>query len=173
MKFKLFTKESKADAKKEPVKNSKQNNMEVEVEEDEDEQTMNMDDAYVETEDGAKIPLEELVSAYKSRKETQRNVLNEDDEVDVDGESVKVSELMAAYQSTNAVDPQDDDAEPVVDEAKQNVQNAKADPKNFGKVKKAVQNSEGEAPKPDVSTRADRIARGKERYSKTVKQEVK
>lgn len=164
MKFKLFSKEQKA---AEPVHNSKENTMD-----EREEQTMNMDDAYVETEDGAKIPLDELVSAYKSQKDSQRNVLNMEDEVDVDGESVKVSELISAYQSANAVDPQDDDAEPVVDEAKQNgaVQNAKSNPENMKRVQKAVQNAEGDAPAPNISTRSDRIARGKARYSKTVPQ---
>ena len=161
MRFKLFS-SKQDDGGTAPV--AKQNSAA-----EADEQTLNMDEAYVETEDGEKIPVAELISAYKERANTSDEpaMLNADDEVDVgEGEMVKVSELLSAYQNVNAEPPQDDAAEPAVDEAKQR--------ENATKVRKAVANADPEGEAPNISTREDRVAQGQLRYGKKVaQQEVK
>jgi hypothetical protein len=116
------------------------------------------------------IALADAIAAYKKQQETEQApaMLNADDEVDVDGKKVKVSELMNAYKNMsekpaeNAEPLQTDEAEPVVDEQKQ-VQNS---------VNKTVKNSaQGVTDTPViVETKEDRLAAGKARYSSTVAQ---
>ncbi len=136
----------------------------------------NVDDAYIELDNGDRVPLSEMISAYKDR----GNMMNMDDEVDVDGTKVPMKELYEAYTSrgekTNAEDPTDTAAEEVVDESKQDrglANSTKTKPKktekkgdNFKKVENAADQS-GDA-KPIVETSEDRLARGKARYSRTV-----
>jgi hypothetical protein len=130
----------------------------------------------VEMENGEKVPVSEMVAAYKARKNMDpdgEKMLNMDDEVDVDGEMVKVSDLVGCYQNReNAEPPTDTPAEEVVDESKQ-MQNAAPVKKpvkpikndNFKKVENAAAIG-AEPVKPQINTKSERLARGKERYSK-------
>ena len=122
----------------------------------------NMEGAYLEV-DGEKIPLEEAVAAYKQSKENEATVIGPEDSIDVDGNPVTGAELAAACKAMrsaeNAEPPADTPAEPVV---KENAKPKEKKNKHF----KALENASRETPeqKPDISTKADRIARGKARY---------
>lgn len=141
------------------------------------EEGVNMDDAYIELDNGDRVPLSEMISAYKDR----GNMMNMEDEVDIDGTKVPMKEIYDAYTASgskkNAEDPTDTAAEEVVDEAKQerglaNSASAKTDKKaekkteNFKKVENAADKT-GDT-KPIIETAEDRLARGKSRYSRTV-----
>lgn len=131
-------------------------------------------DAVVQLEDGTEVTLAALMEAYKASKapaEEEPAMLNADDEVDVDGERVKVGDMINAYTAgcakKNAEPPQDIEA---AEEGlpKENAPKAKVN----SAIRKAV--SEGsmatfEAP----LTKSDRLERGAARYGKTVKQEVR
>jgi hypothetical protein len=146
-----------------------------EPEEDKKDEVINSGD-YVEIGNSEKVPVEELIENWKNRKNAENNesgnLLNAEDEVDIDGQKVKVSELVQAYSDKpsceNAETPINDDAEEVVDEAKQ-MQNSK--PKkpvkndNFKKVENAA-HIDAAPGKPNICTKEDRLKRGKERYSK-------
>jgi hypothetical protein len=140
-------------------------------------ENMDMDDAYVEMENGDRVPVSEMMQAYRAacERENGGTMLNMDDEVDVDGERVPVKALYDAYMSRNEAEnaeaPQDVDAEDVVDETKQerglkNAKSGKDD--NFKKVENSARKS-GETSSPEIDTRATRLARGAERYSRAVK----
>lgn len=130
--------------------------------------------------DGSQVTLGELVEAYKSSGTGES--LDMDDEVDVDGQTVRVSDLVAAWQTKgncfgkpkkNAEDPTNDPAELPVDPTKQSRTNAA--PASETKVNSALRAA---AAKPgddlggdkQYQTREDRIARGKARYSRAVPQ---
>ena len=140
-----------------------------------------MDDAYVELDNGDRVPLSEMISAYKDR----ANMVSMDDEIEMDnGEKVPMKELYDAYtargKKTNAEKPTDTAAEKVVDESKQERglanstktkdagKNGKDGKKteNFTKVENAA--SQTGDTKSIIETVEDRLARGKARYSRTV-----
>ncbi|MGO8695985.1 MAG: hypothetical protein ACLQMF_20165 [Rectinemataceae bacterium] len=127
--------------------------------------------------DGSQATLGELVEAYRSAGGGES--LSMDDEVDVDGQSVSVSDLVAAYQSkgtppkNNAEDPTNDPAELPVDPAKQARTNAAA--AGVARVNSKLAEAARKAgdqlgEKPGYQTKADRIALGKARYSRAVSQ---
>ena len=135
-------------------------------------------DAVVQLEDGTEVTLAALMEAYKAAKtpeaptaEEEPAMLNADDEVDVDGERVKVGDMINAYTAgcakKNAEPPQDIEA---AEEGlpKENAPKAKVN----SAVRKAVTAgamATFEAP----LTKTDRLERGAARYGKTVKQEVR
>jgi hypothetical protein len=134
-------------------------------------------DAVVQLEDGTEVTLAALMEAYKAAKtpeaptaEEEPAMLNADDEVDVDGERVKVGDMINAYTAgcakKNAEPPQDEEA---AEEGlpKENSPKAKVN----SVLRRAIQAGNVatfEAP----ITRSERLERGSARYSKTVKQEV-
>lgn len=126
----------------------------------------NMEGAYLEV-DGEKIPVEEAMAAYRQKKENEATVIGPDDTIDVDGEQVTGAELVAACkamrEASNAEPPQDTPAEPVV---KDNSKGKEKKNKNF----KALENAANTAPeiKPDINTKSERVARGKQRYGTVV-----
>lgn len=158
MKIKLF--------QKKPVEKKKENALEGED---------LAPDAVVQLEDGTEVTLAALMEAYKAAKEEpaaeEPAMLNADDEVDVDGERVKVSEMINAYTAgcakKNAEPPQD---EPAAEEGLPKENAAKPVVNSAFREKVKAQKVEAfEAP----VTRDERLAAGAARYSKTVKQEVK
>ena len=110
-----------------------------------------------------------------------------DDMVDVDGQQVQVSELVAAFEAgkgagaetaapevaENAEAPTDTAAEPVVDESKQGTSRTNSAPV-LRKVNVALRNAAaqaGESAGEDhPETRTERLDRGASRYSKAVPQ---
>jgi hypothetical protein len=133
---------------------------------------LNMEGAMIETEDGQQISLEEAVNAYKTMKENgggqqKPKTLTMQDTVDVDGEMINVSDLVAACGAVkqNAEPPQDVVAEDVVDDPnKTAVQNSKPQKKanHFKIVKNAAERTQEE--RVLVNTKTDRLKRGRERY---------
>jgi hypothetical protein len=136
--------------------------------------------------DGEEIPMEELEAAYKAKKkneieeeEKKKNAvqkINAGDEVEIDGKKVKANDLYNAYKAgcakQNAEPATDEDLEKVVDEQKQNsLKNSGDDPANFKKIQNAINSDDSF--NPGIQTRDDRLKHGHQRYSKTVKQEVK
>ena len=135
---------------------------------------------------GGQATLAELIAAYKATPGAQEP-LDMDDMVDVDGQQVQVSELVAAFESgkgagaetpaapevaENAEAPTDAPAEPVVDTAKQGSVRTNSAP--VRRVNQALRNA---AAKPGESagedhpeTRTERLDRGASRYSKAVAQ---
>ena len=135
---------------------------------------------------GGQATLAELIAAYKATPGAQEP-LDMDDMVDVDGQQVQVSELVAAFESgkgagaetpaapevaENAEAPTDAPAEPVVDTAKQGSVRTNSAP--VRRVNQALRNA---AAKPGESagedhpeTRTERLDRGASRYSKAVPQ---
>ena len=148
-----------------------------------------MEEGYVMKEDGSKMPLEELVSAYRemsAAKMENGRMYNMEDMVNVDGEEVSIEEMMNVVMKNpgmhenaddtdeeimdNAVDPMDDDLEDVIDETRQNSKPTKERAReNMRRVKNAA-SRESEPVKPNVDTRIDRINRGKARYGTPVRQ---
>lgn len=141
---------------------------------------LEMSNAYVEMENGEKVPLEEAMNAYKAAKERENaeseNVMNMEDEVELDtGEKVKVADLMKAYaaekEMENAEPPTDTTADEAVDEDKQkpftNSASGKKKPVNKELKNAAAQGGEFA---PAVQTRAQRIKAGTAKYSSTVAQ---
>jgi len=140
-----------------------------------EEEKVNIDDAIVEI-DGEKVPLSEVIAAYKEEKtaggdeggEDQGNVINPDDEVDIDGQKVLASELIASYQrrasKANAEPPTDTKAEEVVDETKQKSNTKKDKPnENFKNLNNAIKNSFEEF-SITVQSKDERIKAGKKKY---------
>lgn len=136
------------------------------------EQMQNMEGAYIELEDGQKVPLEEAVNAYKAAKENQEKevenekVIGPDDEVDVEGEMVTGAELIAACgaMKKNAEPVQDEKAEEVVEEQSTMKNSIKKPKKSFFKVvKNACERTEEF--KTSHELKSDRFKRGKENYS--------
>lgn len=150
---------------------------EEEMENEEDGETMS-DDAYVELDNGTQIPVSELINNWKADQKRKRQLknapVNMDDEIDVgDGKRVSVKELVGCYTRTNAEPPQDEEAEDLVDENKQessaitNSRRSKPKPnRNFSLIKNASQDPEANGIA--ISTKDARIARGKERYGRPV-----
>jgi hypothetical protein len=136
---------------------------------EEEEEVIENADGYVEI-DGKQVPLEELIKVYQAERAEESTMLNADDEVEVKGKRVKVGDMINAYKNRKSDDTMEneidggleEDAEEVVDEAKQ-MQNSKA-----RKVKKLI--NQGEDVKPNIKTSADRIAAGRARYGSPVKQ---
>lgn len=146
-----------------------------------EEEKINIDDAILEIE-GDKVPLSEVITAYKEEKaeegqmnaeeenpvvdeEDGSNIINPDDEIDIDGNKVLASELIASYQrrmsKANAEPPTDTQAEPTVDEKLQK-ENSKPN-KHF----KALTNSVKEGYTGIdliVNTKAERCKVGKQKY---------
>lgn len=162
VKIKLF--------RKKPLKNEAPKEPEVE-----EEVVENADSGVIELEDGTQIPVAEAIEMYKAKKaeelDNSGEVLNMDDEIEVDGEKVSVKELMAACGKgeamENAEPAQDDEAEDVVDETRQN-----SAPKSK-KVNKQVKNSamRDQAPvERNLNTASSRLDRGKSRYGSKVEQ---
>jgi hypothetical protein len=165
MGFKLFLNKGKeeADAKKRknelPPPEPEENDEDVEV------------DGYVEMENGEKVPMNELVAAYN---EKMKNAEEEDkkydmeDEVVVNGETMKVKDLVAACgygtQQENAEAPTDEKAEDVVDEKKQISNSKKEKNENFRKVANAAKGDDGPVER-NVNTATKRLERGKQRYT--------
>lgn len=142
---------------------NKEEEKKEEVKENEATEKEEMDNAsaVVEMEDGSSIPLEELVSMYKSKKENEckeNSTLSPEDEIEIDGEKVKIADLIAMVKTKeNAEPPTDTPAEEVVDEKKQ-MANSK-----FNIVRNAA-STEAKIQKPMINTKAGRLEKGKERY---------
>ena len=158
MKFKLLAKKK--------VKNEEPDKKPEEKEEE----VQNMEpDAMVEMENGEKVPVSEMVEAYKNRQNMEpdgEKMLNMEDEVDVDGEMVKVSDLVSCYQKReNAEPPTDEKAEEVVSVNNSAPVKKEAKNEHFKNVQNAA-NIDAAPVKPQINTKSERLARGKERYSK-------
>ena len=136
---------------------------------------------------GGQATLAELIAAYKATPGAQEP-LDMDDMVDVDGQQVQVSELVAAFEAgkgagaetpaapevaENAEAPTDAPAEPVVDTAKQGASRNNSAPAKRT-VNVALRNAAaqpGESAGEDhPETRTERLDRGQSRYSKAVAQ---
>lgn len=127
---------------------------------------------------GTKVPLYELIEAYQMKQGQgggADNELSPEDEVALpDGSMVKVADLIANYTGgdegetlENAEAPQDTQAEPSVDEAKQksNAAPSKAKPTVNASLKNAARKPEGYNPAEGIDSASARLARGQERYS--------
>lgn len=137
------------------------------------------EDSYVEDmENGEKIPMSELVAAYKAKKENEckDTKMNMEDMVDVDGEKVSMKDLYDNYKSTKEVDnaepPTDTTAEESVDESLQNSTQQKTKKpvkpvmknKEFQKLENAV-DSQDPRKNMKINTKSERLKRGHNRYS--------
>lgn len=136
---------------------------------------MEVQDAIYVSAEGDEISMEELVNAYKNQKMAgQKTALNAEDEVEVDGEKVKVGDMYNAFKAgktaKNAELPTDTLAEEVVDETLQNTITNSAPVKK--PVNKDVKNAatQGAEFKSGVQTRKERLSLGSVRYGAPVKQ---
>ena len=131
-------------------------------------------DGVVQLPDGTEVPLSELVQMYKDKMTAENEggtVISPEDEIDIDGQKVSVADMINAcgYGKQNAEPPQDETAEPVVDEKKQmqNSVDSEKGKKNMQTVKNAA--AGGDFPQaPEYKTKDDRLAAGKLKYGKTV-----
>lgn len=165
-----------------PKKEKRVKNSEPEATEEKDEAVENMEevDGVVVLEDGTEVPMDELLNAYRQRKneeeETKENgtVFGVDDEVEIDGEKMTVRELMSAagYGETkeNEAELLDEEAEEVVDET---LQNSKPKKKPASRAVRNAAQADDKEFKPSISLEHSRLKNGKTRYGSTVKQEVK
>lgn len=147
-----------------------------------------VEEGYVMKEDGSKMPLEELVSAYREMKSANMEngrMYNMEEMVNVDGEEVSIEEMMNTVMKNpgmhenaededdtmeNEADLFDVDMEDVVDESLQNSKPAKKKGKeNMHRVRNAAM-KDAEPIKPNVDTQIDRLNRGKSRYGSPVQQ---
>lgn len=164
--IRIFKKAENADEKKSP-KQAK--NMDPPKEEE----VMENMDGMVEMPDGSEVPLEELIAMYKEKMTEKENMgtrYSAEDMIEVDGESMSIGDMINAcgYGKENAeMEPATQEAEPVVDEAKQK-QNSADGKKHFETVKKAA-NAGDDMPAPKLNTRSARLEAGKTRYGKVVK----
>ena len=135
---------------------------------------------------GGQATLAELIAAYKATPGAQEP-LDMDDMVDVDGQQVQVSELVAAFEAgkgagvetaapevaENAEAPTEAPAEPVVDTSKQGSTRTNSAPVrrtvNLALRNAAAQAGES-AGEDHPETRTERLDRGASRYSKAVSQ---
>jgi len=141
---------------------------------------------------GGEATLADLIAAYQSTPGAQEP-LDMDDYVDVDGQQVQVSELVAAYEAAqgteptsadteaqpaapdvaqNAEDPINTPAEDVVDEKKQasRANSAPAVRMVNTALRNAARQASDMAGEDHPETRTDRLERGASRYSKAVAQ---
>ena len=145
---------------------------------EEEETVDNADDAYIEV-DGEKVPVEEMVNAYKAsmenvdKDEDKENMLNMEDTVEIDGKEVTMQELYDNYSKgddkENAEPATDDPLEPAV---KENAADKKPDPKkkneNFRKIQNAADRG-APVDKPNIRTQTKRLSEGQSRYGSPVK----
>ena len=152
-----------------------------------DMENMEMEEGYVMTEDGEKMPIGELVEMYRESKanENAGRMYNEDDMVNVDGEEVSVKDMKAAMggmrknpgdhmdneadeeeDMENAVEPTSEPLEEVVDETLQNRKSRKNS--NMNRVRKAAKTPFDITP--GIDTEGERLKRGSERYGAPVNQ---
>lgn len=143
-------------------------------EEKEPEEELESESAVIEV-DGEMIPVAEAIAAYQKIKENEVVPLSPEDTVEIDGEQVTVAELVAACQAgkENVGEPKEVKAEEVVDEQMQKKNKVKPKEekknKNFTVLKNA---SEATAiPNPGLTSKADKLARGKLKYG-TAKKEA-
>jgi len=136
------------------------------------------DDAEVDI-NGTPVPLHELMAAYMEKQGTgEPAALADDDVVQLpDGQKVTIADLKASYGSgetealQNAEAPQDVQGAPVVDEKKQLSNSAPAKRVVNTALKNAATRGDAVDPRGDgMETSADRLDRGKARYSLPVKQ---
>ena len=161
--------------KETPVKKKKVQNAEPEEKED-DEEVVENATGYVENSKGEQVPISELIAMYNQKIANKCKVYNMDDEVEIDGKKMKVSELMAAIEEDeevveNAEPAQTDDAEEVVDETLQNATPDKpVKNETFKKVKNAAGKDGPEVKPHNLNTQSERFERGKARYGTPVAQ---
>lgn len=149
---------------------------------DGDEGMMVNDDTEVDV-NGTPVPLHELIAKYVESKGGEPAALSDEDMVALpDGSKVSVADLKAAWagggeamgeEMENAEPVQDEQGEPVVDEARQKSNSAPAKAKPT--VNTAMKNAAAKAgdafdPRGEVDTEQARLARGKARYSRNVDQ---
>lgn len=160
----------------------KRENADPPEEKKEEETVDNAEDAYIEV-DGEKVPVEEMVNAYKAsmsnaeedkeKENGKENMLNMEDTVEIDGKEVTMQELYDNYskddEKENAEPATDDPLEPAV---KENAANPKPDPKkkneNFRKIQNAADRGAA-VEKPNVRTQTKRLSEGQARYGSPVK----
>lgn len=168
MKFKIFKNKCKPTPEEEKKK-KKPNAVEPPPEEEMEE--VDSEASVIEV-NGEMIPLEEAIAAYQATKQNEVVPMSPEDTVEIDGEMVTVADLIKAVQAgkENVGDPEKVDAEAVVDEDLQK-KNSKANEekpnKHFTTLKKNAKTTE--LAKPNISTKAERIQKGKARYGTAVK----
>lgn len=158
MGFKLFRNNQEPEKKPEPT---------ADVE-------METKDAYVVNEAGEKIPVEELINAYKqackNEAEKDDEMLNMDDLVEVDGEKIAVKDLMDAYAKTLETENAEPIQEPGV--AEEVVEKQNAAPKQVNAALKNAATASTGVIQSNYKAKSDRLSSGKTRYGSKVKQEV-
>lgn len=130
--------------------------------------------------DGDKIPVADMLSAYKAVKKNEADekakeeaTVNMDDSIEVDGEKIPVKELLAAWKASkkNEGDKDDDKDEKAKEDAKTNAA-PEAKNANFKVLANAAAKTE-ETKTPEVDTVSKGLVRGKARYGSAVVVEVK
>lgn len=143
-----------------------------EKKENKEEETIDINNAMIETENGEQIPMDEMIKNWKKTKENEcgPKKMNMTDEVDVDGKKVSVKDLYDNWKKSNSEPATDDKLEKVVDDTKQNSKppTTKEPEKNnnFRKIENAA-GKENPA-KINILTKEDRLKRGQQRYGKRV-----
>jgi hypothetical protein len=143
-----------------------------------DEEMKNADDATVDV-NGPPVPLYELVEAYKMKMGAGNTppTLTPEDEVQVEGfGAVKVADLIASYSGAGEAEPAMENAEAPTDTAAETpndpkkMQNAApVKPTVNTALRNAALNPDGDHPGRGIETEANRLERGKNRYTIPVK----
>jgi hypothetical protein len=139
----------------------------------------NADDATVDV-NGTPVPLYELVEAYKMKMGAGNTppTLTPEDEVQVEGfGAVKVADLIASYSgAAETAEPAMENADPPTDTAavdpndpKKMNNAAPVKPTVNASLRNAALNPDGEHPGRGIETEANRLERGKNRYTIPVK----
>ncbi len=162
MRFKFGMKKKAEEAKVDAAKENAVEEMEMN------------DDAVVEV-DGKTIPVADMVKAFQDMKkaeaeaEAKKNATLElTDTIDVDGESIDVKTLLAAYKAATTPTAKNEDSE-----VKENaVPKAETKNANFNALKEAAGKTDATS-NVNILTQRSKLAKGEARYGSTVITEVK
>ena len=122
--------------------------------------------------DGQKVPLQELVETYMGKENSSDGAIAPEDEITLpDGSKCTGADLMKAYMGNGGAEVQNSEGEEVPTEvvkpdAKMNSTKEKPN-EHFASVKKNAQDSAAIVA-PNIVTKADRYAAGRERYGSAV-----
>jgi hypothetical protein len=168
LKFFMPKKNEGEKTQEEKDKEAKELEAKKNAEEANGDEKINAEEAMVDIE-GKQVPLSEIIKIYQAEQEelakTQTNAqpLNPEDEVEVDGKKVLVSELMACYSKNTNKNAGEETAE---EKAKKEAETKEASVKknaNFNKLQNAITKSGSEF-KVSFTTENERYAEGQKRY---------
>jgi len=124
---------------------------------------INAEESYIDI-DGEQVPLSKLIEIYVAEQQEQK-MINPDDEINVNGQKIKASALADSYKRNKMKTNEETDKKKEKDNADEEDEKKKEEKQNnFKKLENAMGKSQANGYQIVISTKADRIAVGSEKY---------